>query len=112
MLLTRYIAEQALEQAQLSNPGPWVDHSRYVALACENIARHCPDLNAEDAYIYGLLHDIGRYAGVTLRYGVHPDTVRHWQTTLDIKAHFELISGRSIYDLLPGVAENTFQWGK
>lgn len=199
MLPTRQIVEQALEQAQLSNPGPWVEHSRYVALACENIARHCPDLNAADAYIYGLLHDIGRYAGVTserhlidgyqycmargwekaaqicishaymikdihssigvfdmpqedkdfmeaflreaeyddydrlvqlcdalalptgfcllekrfvdvtLRYGVHPYTVRRWQATLDIKTHFEQIIGTSIYDLLPGVVENTFR---
>ena len=65
ILLTRTIAEQALEDASASNPGPWVDHSRYVAAACENIARRCSHLNGDDAYIYGLLHDIGRYAGVT-----------------------------------------------
>lgn len=38
MLLSRYTAEQALEEAGRSNPGPWVDHSRYVAQACRNIA--------------------------------------------------------------------------
>lgn len=65
MLPTRTTAEKALEQAYASNPGPWADHSRYVAMACENIASRCPELNAEEAYIYGLLHDIGRYAGVT-----------------------------------------------
>ncbi len=65
MLLTREIAEQTLEKASHSNPGPWVEHSRYVALACENIAMHCPHLDTDRAYIYGLLHDIGRYAGVT-----------------------------------------------
>ena len=65
MLLTRSIAETALEQAHNSNPGPWADHARYVAMACENIAGRCPHLDANDAYIYGLLHDIGRHAGVT-----------------------------------------------
>lgn len=65
MLLTRWIAERALEQAHESNPGPWADHSRYVALACQNIADRCPHLDADDAYIYGILHDIGRYAGVS-----------------------------------------------
>ena len=65
MLLTRKIAEKALEEAHTANPGPWADHSRYVAMACENIVKRCPHLDADDAYIYGLLHDIGRHAGVT-----------------------------------------------
>lgn len=65
MLLTRTTAENALLQAEHLNPGPWVSHSRYVAQACQNIANHCPTLDADMAYIYGLLHDIGRYAGVT-----------------------------------------------
>ena len=65
MLLTRTAAENALLEAERLNPGPWVDHSRYVAMACQNIASHCPGLDGDLAYIYGLLHDIGRYAGVT-----------------------------------------------
>lgn len=65
MLLSRYTAEQALEEAGRSNPGPWVNHSRYVAQACRNIAARCPRLDADEAYIYGILHDIGRHAGVT-----------------------------------------------
>ena len=65
MLLSRPIAENALAQAERANPGPWADHSCYVALACQNIASRCPNLDADLAYIYGLLHDIGRYAGVT-----------------------------------------------
>ena len=65
MLLSRYTAEQALEEAGRSNPGPWVSHSRYVALACRNIAARCPKLDADKAYVYGILHDIGRHAGVT-----------------------------------------------
>lgn len=65
MELNREAAEQALYAAEKSNPGPWVDHSLYVAQACKNIAQCCPHLSAERAYILGLLHDIGRYAGVS-----------------------------------------------
>lgn len=65
MLLSRYIAEGALEEAGAANPGPWVAHSRNVAAACQAIAARCPGLDTDDAYIYGLLHDIGRHAGVT-----------------------------------------------
>lgn len=64
MLLTQSIAEKALERASISNPGPWTDHSRYVAQACESIAKRCFHLDVTDAYIYGLLHDIGRHAGI------------------------------------------------
>ena len=56
-------AELALREASESNPGAWADHSRFVAEACKNIASHCKDLSSEQAYIFGLLHDIGRYAG-------------------------------------------------
>ena len=65
MLLTRYTAQRALEEAHAANPGPWADHSRYVALACQNIASRCPHLDMDEAYLYGLLHDIGRHAGIT-----------------------------------------------
>ena len=58
-------AELALKEASESNPGAWADHSRFVAEACKNIASHCKDLSSEQAYIFGLLHDIGRYAGVS-----------------------------------------------
>lgn len=58
-------AELALKEASKSNPGAWVDHSRYVAGACKMIALRCKDLSAEKAYLFGLLHDIGRYAGVS-----------------------------------------------
>lgn len=199
MLLTRTVAEKALEEAHAANPGPWADHSRYVALACQNIASRCPHLDADDAYIYGLLHDIGRHAGVTserhlidgyrycmshgwekaaqicishafmvkdiassigvfdmppedkafmakfvktavyddydylvqlcdalalptgfcllekrfvdvtLRYGLHPATLDRWRRTLDLKTYFEDKIGCSIYDLLPGVVENSLR---
>jgi len=58
-------AERELELAQTLNPTPWVDHSRYVALAAKSIATKHPNLDADIAYIFGLLHDIGRREGWT-----------------------------------------------
>ena len=199
MELNIQTAELALREASESNPGAWADHSRFVAKACKNIASHCKDLSSEQAYIFGLLHDIGRYAGVssekhlidgyrycaargwkkaaqicishafmiqdintsigtfdvsgedylfmknfvenavyddydrlvqlcdalamptgfcllekrfvdvTLRYGVHPFTVDRWKKILQLKAFFEKKAGCSIYELLPGVVENSFR---
>lgn len=195
----RQTAEQALREAAESNPGAWTDHSRYVAEACQNIASHCKELSTDRAYVLGLLHDIGRYAGissekhlidgyrycmergwekaaqicishafmiqdintsigtfdvskedylfmqefvanavyddydrlvqlcdalavptgfcilekrfvdVTIRYGIHPATIDRWKKILEIKERFEKKIGCSIYTLLPGVVENSFQ---
>jgi len=58
-------AEAFLSEAAALNPGPWVQHSRYVAQAAEALARHHPELDADAAHILGLLHDIGRREGVT-----------------------------------------------
>jgi hypothetical protein len=58
-------AESLLAEGERRNPGPWVDHSRHVALAAEAIARHTPLIDEEEAYILGLLHDIGRQEGPT-----------------------------------------------
>ena len=199
MQLTCSVAEKALRQAYASNPGPWAEHARYVALACRNIAERCPHMDADAAYCYGLLHDIGRFAGVTserhlidgyrycmergwdkaaqicishafmvkdisssigvfdmpaedkafmadfvknavyddydylvqlcdalalptgfcllekrfvdvtIRYGVHAATVDRWKAVLNIKQHFEELMGCGIYELLPGVVENSFR---
>ncbi len=199
MELDRKTAEHALKEAYQSNPGVWVDHSRYVAQACENIARRCADMDSEKAYILGLLHDIGRYPGVTserhlidgyrycmergwekaaqicishafmiqdihtsigkfdvseedyqfmeqfvkdavyddydrlvqlcdslalptgfcilekrfvdvtIRYGVHPATIDRWKKILEIKEYFQGKMGCSIYDVLPGVVENSMK---
>lgn len=191
-------AEYELKKAEKLNPGPWVLHSRYVAEACRNIAEKCPELNKDEAYVLGLMHDIGRYAGITsekhlidgykycmkynwtkaakicithsfmiqdietsigvfdiskedyefmksfikdavyddydlliqlcdklalptgfcliekrfvdvaLRYGTFPVTVPRWKKIIEIKKYFENIINCSIYELLPGVKENTF----
>ena len=58
-------AEKLLLEAERRNPGPWVAHSRNVALAARCIAEPHPRLNPETAYILGLLHDLGRQEGVT-----------------------------------------------
>ena len=61
----RHQAELWLQEAGVLNPGPWVAHSRHVAEAARNIAARLPSLDSEAAYVLGLLHDIGRRAGVT-----------------------------------------------
>ena len=193
-------AETELERAGKLNPGNWTERSRFVALACKNIAAQCGDLSPDRAYCFGLLHDIGRYAGVTsekhlidgyrfcmergwekaaqicishafmiqdiktsigtfdvsdeeylfmerfiknavyddydrlvqlcdalalptgfcllekrfvdvaLRYGTPPVIVERWKKTLEIKDFFEEKINGSIYRLLPGVVENTFNF--
>jgi hypothetical protein len=62
-------AERFLAEAESMNSGPWVQHSRNVALAAKLIAEHHPELDPDTAYILGLLHDIGRREGRTyIRY--------------------------------------------
>lgn len=65
MELNRENAENELKKAETTNPGDWVKHSYYVAMACENIAAKTNTLSKDLAYCYGLLHDIGRYPGRT-----------------------------------------------
>lgn len=61
---SRAVAEESLAWAGRSNPGPWIDHSRNVAQAAERIAAAC-GMDADRAYVLGLLHDIGRWPGKT-----------------------------------------------
>lgn len=58
-------AGQLLAEAAALNPGPWVSHSKNVALAARLIAERYPGLDPGCAFILGLLHDIGRREGVT-----------------------------------------------
>lgn len=64
MLPTREEAENLLKEAEKCNPGPWGNHSRVAAHCAEKIAGACEGMDAEKAYILGLLHDIGRKFGV------------------------------------------------
>ena len=63
MLPTREAAEEILKEAEQCNPGPWGNHSRVAAHCAEAIALACGDMDADKAYIVGLLHDIGRKFG-------------------------------------------------
>lgn len=56
-------AENLLREAELCNPGPWGDHSRVAAGCAEKIAA-AAGMDAEKAYVLGLLHDIGRKFGI------------------------------------------------
>jgi hypothetical protein len=198
-------AERYLEQAAELNPGPWVDHSRYVASAARAIAQRDSRLDPDRAYVLGLLHDIGRRTGgpgvadvrhlldgyafmrdegfdacariclthsfpapimrvdafaspwrcppeerelvqdflddveytvedrliqlcdclgqatgfcliekrfvdVVLRLGFNAHTLEKWRAYIGLKREFDEAVGTSIYRLLPGVVEHTFDW--
>ena len=58
-------ARRELKIADEMNPGPWIAHSLNVAEAARRIAGACAPLDSEKAFVCGLLHDIGRRAGVS-----------------------------------------------
>ena len=62
--LTRNEADNILIEAQNLNDGKWVKHSMNVARVSETLADNLK-LDKDKAYIYGLLHDIGRRNGIT-----------------------------------------------
>ena len=49
-----------------------------------------------------------RMIDVSMRYGCTDFAVEKWQSYFNIQNEFEKVVGCSIYDLLPGVVENTF----
>ena len=59
--------EEALEELRIAeemNPGPWVKHSLNVGIAARNIAAKIDGMDADRAFIFGVLHDIGRRVGI------------------------------------------------
>lgn len=58
----RLQAELLLAEAEQRNPGPWGDHSRTAAHCASKIASYA-GMDPEKAYVFGLLHDIGRRFG-------------------------------------------------
>ena len=64
MLPTREEAMALIRDGLSNNPGPWGKHSLTAAHCAEKIAAACRDMDAEKAYVLGLLHDIGRKFGV------------------------------------------------
>ena len=64
-MLTLAKAQNELKAAAQLNPGPWEQHSISVANNARLIAACVPHMDRDKAYIMGLMHDIGRRAGVT-----------------------------------------------
>ena len=58
-------AEKLLHEAEQRNPGAWIGHSKIAAFCAKAIAEQCDDLDIVIAYVFGLLHDIGRREGIT-----------------------------------------------
>ena len=59
--------EEALEELRIAeemNPGPWAKHSLNVGIAARNIAAKIDGMDADRAFIFGVLHDIGRRVGI------------------------------------------------
>lgn len=58
--------KEAVEELHLSgnlNPGPWIQHSLSVGTNAKMIAEHIEGMDSEQAFVMGVLHDIGRRAG-------------------------------------------------
>ena len=58
-------AEKLLNEAEQRNPGAWVSHSKTVAFCAKAIAERCNNIDSDTAYVFAVLHDIGRREGVT-----------------------------------------------
>jgi hypothetical protein len=56
-------ANDLLIWAEGENPGKWANHCRHAADAARKIALAC-GMDGDRAYVFGLLHDIGRFDGV------------------------------------------------
>ena len=63
MIPTREKAHRLLSEAESCNPGPWGDHCRVAADCACKIAK-AAGMDGEKAYVFGLLHDIGRKFGI------------------------------------------------
>ena len=61
--MDRSYAEKLILEADARNGGAWIKHSYNVACLAEKIAGKA-GLDSEKAYIFGLLHDIGRRNGI------------------------------------------------
>jgi hypothetical protein len=57
-------AERELSIGAQLNPGPWINHSMSVGLNTKLIADKIDILDSDQAYVMGLLHDIGRREGI------------------------------------------------
>ena len=62
MYPNRQKAKQILNEAKILNDGPWIEHSKNVAKVASIIAKYSK-MDEDKAYVFGLLHDIGRRFG-------------------------------------------------
>lgn len=60
--MNRQYAKKLITEAKELNDGVWINHSYNVANLAEKIACKA-NMDSEKAYIFGLLHDIGRRNG-------------------------------------------------
>lgn len=63
-MLTPKEAENELKIALELNPGVWGKHCISVGTNARLIAQKVPDMDSDKAYVMGLMHDIGRRAGI------------------------------------------------
>lgn len=61
-MLSAEQADKEIALAESMTAGAWAEHSRTVARAARTIAEKC-GMDGEKAYVFGLLHDIGRRKG-------------------------------------------------
>ena len=57
-------ATKLLNEAAVLNPGLWIDHNKTAGMCAKRIAEKCEGMDADAAYVMGLLHDIGRREGI------------------------------------------------
>lgn len=62
----------------------------------------CGGMDADRAYIYGLLHDIGKFDvedwQVRERYGYYPQS--KWDRNVELKEYFEKKAGKTVEDIM------------
>lgn len=63
-ILTPKAAEKELREGALLTPGQWEQHCMSVGNNARLIAEKVPGMDCDKAYVMGLLHDIGRRAGI------------------------------------------------
>lgn len=63
-MLTPLEADKELKIAAQLTPGPWEQHSISVAKNARLIAEKVEGMDSDKAYVMGLMHDIGRRAGI------------------------------------------------
>lgn len=64
-MLTPKEAEYELTLGAKCNPGIWEQHCISVGTNARLIAEKVPGMDSDNAYVMGLMHDIGRRAGVS-----------------------------------------------